>query len=115
MAANIVKITRIEKDGVWVRTGRNHFKVKSFCGAPKELVIEASMGNMTIYELSEIISGCFEAASTFKGVRVVTFTFNTITVKVTAGEAWGNPEYIVNKWSKAWDEALGVKDEVKKF
>lgn len=112
MAATIVKITRIEKDGVVVQSGSKHFKVKSFCGAPKELVIEVQMGDMTIYELSEIVSGCFEADSTFKGVRLVTFTFNTITVKVTAGEAWGNPEYVVNKWRKFWNEAFDVKEKV---
>lgn len=112
MAATIVKIIRIEKDGIVVRSGRKCFKVKSFCGAPKELVIEVTMGNMTIYELAEIVSGCFEASSTFAGVRLVTFTFNTIAVKVTSGEALGNPEYVVNKWSKAWNEALGVKDKV---
>ena len=115
MAATIVKITRIKKDGVVVQSGSKHFKVKSFCGAPKELVIEVSMGNMTIYELSEIVSGCFEADSTFKGVRLVTFTFNTITVTVTAGEALGTPEYVVNKWKKAWNDNLNVKDEGEKI
>jgi hypothetical protein len=79
------------------------------------LTITAPMGSMTIYELADIIAGCFYVSSTFRNVKWVTFTFNTITVTVTLGEAIGNADYIVSKWKKAWDDDLTTKDKVEKF
>ena len=114
--ATIVKITSLNANGaeVTAENGKS-FIVNSFAPMNGVLTITAPMGSMTIYELAEIISGCFYASSTFKNVKWVTFTFNTITVTVTLGEAFGNPDYIVSKWKKAWDADLEVKDKVEKL
>ena len=114
--ATIVKITSLTANGaeVTAENGKS-FIVNSFAPMNGVLAITAPMGSMTIYELAEIISGCFYVSSTFKNVKWVTFTFNTITVTVTLGEAFGNPDYIVSKWKKAWDADLEVKDKVEKL
>ena len=114
--ATVVRITSLNADGAEVITDAGKsFIVNSFAPMNGALKITALMGSMTIYELAEIISGCFHHTSTFVNVKWVTFTFNTITVTVTLGEARDNPDYVVSKWKKAWDDDLQVKDKVEKF
>ena len=111
--ATVVRITSLNADGAEVITdvGKS-FIVNSFAPMNGVLKITAPMGSMTIYEFAEFISGCFHHTSTFVNVKWVTFTFNTITVTVTLGEARDNPDYVVSKWKKAWDDDLQVKDKV---
>ncbi|MBE5813329.1 MAG: hypothetical protein E7314_06750 [Clostridiales bacterium] len=112
----IVKITGINVHGAIVKTtNEKSFYVNSFTPMNGVLDITAPMGSMTIYELAEIVSGCFEPDSTFENVKWVTFKFNTITVTVTLGEARWNTDYVVQKWKKAWDDDLKAKDKVEKF
>ena len=114
--ATIVRIISLNENGAEVITDAGKsFLVNSFAPMNGVLKITAPMGNMTIYELAEIVSGCFDANSTFVNVYWVTFTFNTITVTVTLGEALGTPDYVVSKWKKAWDDNLQVKDKIEKF
>lgn len=114
--ATIVKITSLNADGAKAITDAGKsFIVNSFAPMNGVLKIAALMGNMTIYEFAEIISGCFHHTSTFDNVKWVTFTFNTITVTVTLGEAMSGPDYIVSKWKKAWDDEHHVKDKDEKF
>ena len=108
--ATIVKMIGVNENGVVVRCGSEYFTVKSLDKERGTLEIDATTIS-TIYETADIVKGCFEANSTFEGVRWVTFKFNTITVTVTLGEALGNSKYIVDKWKKAWNKELNVKDE----
>jgi len=112
----ITKIKSLNENGAEVITDTGKiFIVNSFAPMNGVLKITAPMGSMTIYEFAEIISGCFHHTSTFVNVKWVTFTFNTITVTVTLGEARDSSAYVVSKWKKAWDDALEVNDKVEKF
>lgn len=114
--STIVRIKSLNADGAEVITDAGKsFIVNSFAPMNGVLEITAPMGSVTIYELAEIVSGCFDATSTFVNVCWVTFTFNTVTVTVTLGEAKDDPDYVVSKWKKAWDDELKVKDKVEKF
>ena len=98
----VVKITRLSLDGATVKTTDDKtFFVHSLSPMNGVLTITASSAGMSIHELSEIVSGCFEPDSTFEGVNWVTFTFGFVTVTVTSGEARNNPDYVVSKWEKA--------------
>jgi len=101
--ATIVKITSINENGVEVITNDGKSFVVNL-HSKGVLTITAPMGSMTIFEFAKIIVGCFETNSTFSNVSLVTFTFNTVTINVTLGEALDNPNYVVSKWEKAFSE-----------
>ena len=97
----IVNITHLSKNGITVKTTDS----KSFfahCLIPAGLLsITASSAQMSIYELAEIIAGCFEPNSTFYGVKSVTFTYNNVTTNVSHDELLLNPNSVVTKWENA--------------
>lgn len=111
LKATVVKITSLNENGAEVITdsGKSFF-VNSFAPMNGALTLTAHKGDMTIYEFAEIVSGCFDANSTFVNVKWIAFTFNTIKVIVTLEKALGNPDYVVSKWEKAKDAELQLKD-----
>lgn len=70
------------------------FYVRSFDG--KTLMLMPSIG-MTMLEFAEIIAGCFEPRSTFKGVEKVTFTFNSPKISIKKEEN-ATVSMIYQKW-----------------
>lgn len=98
----IVKIISLGANDAKVKTSDGKiFYVTSLTTMNGCLDIIASVGNMTIYELGEIVSGCVEPDSTFENVNWITFTLSNVTVTVTRGEA-RNTEFVIQKWQKAW-------------
>jgi len=54
----------------------------------------------TIWEMCEIVAGCFESRSTFKNVQQVIFIFNDKKISVKK-EEHATPEMIYKKWYEA--------------
>lgn len=125
-ATIIAKIKNLSESGAEVitDTGKSFlvncffdssFSVNSFVHLNGVLNITAPMGSMTIYELAQIVCGCFEPDSTFVEVKMVEFTFNTVKSEITRQEVLYGPDYVVRKWKKAWDDNLRVKEQNEKF
>jgi hypothetical protein len=94
----------MNEKGAVVCTSSGKFFVLTSFKQPGVLNIEAisTIDNLTITEFAEIVAGCFESRSSFRGVGWINFTYDNVTVHVTRGETLNYPtEYIVTKWKEA--------------
>ena len=99
----VVKIISLGANDAKVKTSDNKiFYVNSLTATNGVLNIIASAACMNIYELSQIVVGCFEPDSTFENVNTITFTLSGVSVTVTKTEAQNNPEFIIKKWKVTW-------------